>query len=125
MALRGSNVLTGLHAVVPASVPGTAEDKWMVIVDRASLLLIQALSGLYKVQEQCWRLLELHSIKIVSSGIIWVSLQEVGTPGSSFVAGSFWEGCLTINSTGFPDELAFPGAVGVRAAVPTATTSGV
>uniref|UniRef100_H3D382 Uncharacterized protein n=1 Tax=Tetraodon nigroviridis TaxID=99883 RepID=H3D382_TETNG len=62
---------------VPASVPGAGEDKWMVIVDRASLLLVQALSGLNKVQEQCWRLLELHSIKIVSSGIIWVSLQEV------------------------------------------------
>lgn len=55
-----------------------AEDKWMVIVERASLLLVQALCGLSKVQEQCWRLLELHSLKIVSSGIIWVSLQEVG-----------------------------------------------
>eukprot|EP00066_Takifugu_rubripes_P026302 XP_011615568.1 PREDICTED: piezo-type mechanosensitive ion channel component 2-like [Takifugu rubripes] len=60
-----------------ASVPITGEDKWMVIVDRAGLLLIQAMSGLNKVQEQFWRLLELHSIKIVSSGIIWVSLQEV------------------------------------------------
>lgn len=50
----------------------------MVIVDRASLLFIQTLTGLHKVQEQGWRLLELHSLKIVSSGIIWVSLQEVG-----------------------------------------------
>lgn len=81
--LRGNNVLTRLHAVLPASVPSTGEDKWIVIVDRASLLLIQALSGLYKVQEQCWRLLELHSIKIVSSGIIWVSLQEVGPLAAS------------------------------------------
>lgn len=69
--------------LVPASVPITGEDKWMVIVDRAGLLLIQATSGLYKVQEQFWRLLELHSIKIVSSGIIWVSLQEVGSGGTS------------------------------------------
>ncbi|XP_074537420.1 piezo-type mechanosensitive ion channel component 2 [Halichoeres trimaculatus] len=53
------------------------EDKWIVIVDRASLLLVHALLGLYKLQEQSWRLLELHSLKIVSSGIIWVSLQEV------------------------------------------------
>ncbi|XP_034551393.1 piezo-type mechanosensitive ion channel component 2 [Notolabrus celidotus] len=53
------------------------EDKWVVIVDRASLLLIHALLGLNKFQEQSWRLLELHSLKIVSSGIIWVSLQEV------------------------------------------------
>ncbi|CAJ1085575.1 piezo-type mechanosensitive ion channel component 2 [Xyrichtys novacula] len=53
------------------------EDKWVVIVDRASVLLIHALLGLNKFQEQSWRLLELHSLKIVSSGIIWVSLQEV------------------------------------------------
>lgn len=82
-SLCGNIALTCFHAIVPASVPSAGEDKWMVIVDRASLLLIQALSELYKVQEQCWRLLELHSIKIVSSGIIWVSLQEVGIPGTS------------------------------------------
>ncbi|XP_040009105.1 piezo-type mechanosensitive ion channel component 2 [Xiphias gladius] len=59
------------------SVPSKHEDKWVVIVDRASLLIIQALSGLCKLQELSWRLLELHSLKIVASGIIWVSLQEV------------------------------------------------
>ncbi|KAM9342468.1 piezo-type mechanosensitive ion channel component 2 [Pholidichthys leucotaenia] len=59
------------------TVQSTGEDKWVVIVDRASLLLIQALLGLYRLQELGWRLLELHSLKIVSSGIIWVSLQEV------------------------------------------------
>uniref|UniRef100_A0A7N8XGX8 Piezo-type mechanosensitive ion channel component n=1 Tax=Mastacembelus armatus TaxID=205130 RepID=A0A7N8XGX8_9TELE len=53
------------------------EDKWFVIVDRAGLLIIQTLSRLYKLQELSWRLLELHSLKIVSSGIIWMSLQEV------------------------------------------------
>ncbi len=62
----------------PDSAPSSQENKWVVIVDRASLLLIQALLGVQKVQEQSWRLLELHSLKIVSSGIIWVSLQEVG-----------------------------------------------
>ncbi|KAM4609898.1 piezo-type mechanosensitive ion channel component 2 [Polymixia lowei] len=51
--------------------------QWGLIVDRASLLLIQALTGFHRVQEFCWRLLELHSLKIVSSGIIWVSVQEV------------------------------------------------
>ncbi|XP_035801250.1 piezo-type mechanosensitive ion channel component 2 isoform X1 [Amphiprion ocellaris] len=61
------------------------EDKWIVIVDRASLLLIQTLSGLYRLQELCWRLLELHSLKIVSSGIIWVSLQEVSLMNSLFL----------------------------------------
>lgn len=64
---------------LPESVASSPENKWFVIVDRASLLLILALSGIQKIQEQCWRLLELHSLKIVSSGIIWVSLQEVGS----------------------------------------------
>lgn len=65
------------HYFLPDSAASSPENKWIVIVDRASLLLIHALSGLHKVQEQSWRLLELHSLKIVSSGIIWVSLQEV------------------------------------------------
>lgn len=75
-----SGVLLYHHYLLflPEFVPGSSEDKWVIIVDRASLLIIQALSGLQKLQEQSWRLLELHSLKIVSSGIIWVSLQEVG-----------------------------------------------
>ncbi|XP_068996597.1 piezo-type mechanosensitive ion channel component 2 [Embiotoca jacksoni] len=56
---------------------GSREDKWVVIVDRASLLLIHVLLALHRLQELSWTLLELHSLKIVSSGIIWVSLQEV------------------------------------------------
>ncbi|XP_075882351.1 piezo-type mechanosensitive ion channel component 2 [Nelusetta ayraudi] len=67
------------------SAASSPENKWIVIVDRASLLLIHALSGLHKVQEQSWRLLELHSLKIVSSGIIWVSLQEVSLMNSLFL----------------------------------------
>ncbi|XP_014195171.2 piezo-type mechanosensitive ion channel component 2 [Haplochromis burtoni] len=59
------------------TVHSSSEDKWIVIVDRASLLLIQGLSGFRRLQELSWRLMELHSLKIVSSGIIWVSLQEV------------------------------------------------
>ncbi|XP_030590436.1 piezo-type mechanosensitive ion channel component 2 [Archocentrus centrarchus] len=59
------------------TVQSSSEDKWIVIVDRASLLLIQGLSGIRRLQELGWRLMELHSLKIVSSGIIWVSLQEV------------------------------------------------
>ncbi|TKS77326.1 Piezo-type mechanosensitive ion channel component 2 [Collichthys lucidus] len=66
-------------------VPGSSEDKWVIIVNRASLLIVQALSGLQKLQEQSWRLLELHSLKIVSSGIIWVSLQEVSLMNSLFL----------------------------------------
>ncbi|XP_061592541.1 piezo-type mechanosensitive ion channel component 2 [Cololabis saira] len=59
------------------SQPSSREDKWVLIVDQASLLFIQAVSGVYRLQELIWRLMELHNLKIVSSGIIWVSLQEV------------------------------------------------
>ncbi|KAM9855188.1 piezo-type mechanosensitive ion channel component 2 [Aulostomus maculatus] len=55
----------------------SCEDPWILIVNRMSLLLIQALSGLYRVQELSWTLMELHGFKLVSSGIIWVSLEEV------------------------------------------------
>lgn len=66
------------HPLSLETVHSSSEDKWIVIVDRASLLLIQGLSGFRRLQELSWRLMELHSLKIVSSGIIWVSLQEVG-----------------------------------------------
>uniref|UniRef100_W5MGR7 Uncharacterized protein n=1 Tax=Lepisosteus oculatus TaxID=7918 RepID=W5MGR7_LEPOC len=51
--------------------------QWGLIVDRAGLLALQGLEGLQRAQELLWRLLELHCLKIVSSGIIWVALQEV------------------------------------------------
>ncbi|XP_056158031.1 piezo-type mechanosensitive ion channel component 2-like, partial [Lampris incognitus] len=59
------------------SAPPCGKDQWGLIVDQASLLLIQALLGIYRIQGMIWSLLELHSLKIVSTGIIWVSLQEV------------------------------------------------
>nr|XP_057939289.1 piezo-type mechanosensitive ion channel component 2 [Doryrhamphus excisus] len=64
---------------------GNCDDKWVVIVDRASLLLIQALLGIQRLQELSWRLMELHGFKIVSSGIIWVSLREVSLMNSLFL----------------------------------------
>lgn len=65
-------------SVLPGSVPNHQENKWIVMVDRVGLLTVQVLSGLFRLQELCWRLLELHNLKIVSTGIIWVALQEVG-----------------------------------------------
>ncbi|XP_028266562.1 piezo-type mechanosensitive ion channel component 2 [Parambassis ranga] len=67
------------------TVESSSENKWIVIVDRASLLFIQALLWLQRLQDLSWRLLELHSLKIVSSGIIWVSLQEVSLMNSLFL----------------------------------------
>lgn len=129
-----SGVLPYHHYLLflPEFVPGSSEDKWVIIVDRASLLIIQALSGLQKLQEQSWRLLELHSLKIVSSGIIWVSLQEVG-----YWWHILWKHCetsiyfahsresKTLWLTGFSDELALPGLVGVCTPVLTVTAFGI
>ncbi|XP_075993194.1 piezo-type mechanosensitive ion channel component 2 [Genypterus blacodes] len=61
------------------------QDKWGIIVDRVSMLLIQGLTGLQRVQEMSWRLMEIHSLKIVSTGIIWVSLQEVSLMNLPFL----------------------------------------
>ncbi|XP_042564868.1 piezo-type mechanosensitive ion channel component 2 [Clupea harengus] len=52
-------------------------EKWLLVVDSASVLILQMLHLVHKAQALCWRLLELHSLKLLSTGIIWVSLQEV------------------------------------------------
>ncbi|XP_077465770.1 piezo-type mechanosensitive ion channel component 2 [Stigmatopora argus] len=67
------------------TIDNICEDKWIVIVNRASLLLIQALLGIQKLQELSWRLMELHGFKFISSGIIWVSLKEVSLMNSLFL----------------------------------------
>lgn len=61
----------------PVGAPEERLTQWGLLVDRAGLLLLQALAVFQRAQEISWRLLELHSLKIVSTGIIWVSLQEV------------------------------------------------
>ncbi|XP_072538712.1 piezo-type mechanosensitive ion channel component 2 [Salminus brasiliensis] len=54
-----------------------AVNQWFLVVDRVSVLLLQVLLWWSRGQEFCWRLLELHSLKLVATGIIWVSLKEV------------------------------------------------
>uniref|UniRef100_A0A8C1E0Q9 Piezo domain-containing protein n=1 Tax=Cyprinus carpio carpio TaxID=630221 RepID=A0A8C1E0Q9_CYPCA len=51
--------------------------KWLVVMDRVHELTLRAVLWLWRVQELCWRILELHSFKLVSTGIIWVCVQEV------------------------------------------------
>ncbi|XP_063049296.1 piezo-type mechanosensitive ion channel component 2 [Engraulis encrasicolus] len=55
----------------------TPVNQWLLVVDRASVLFLQVIHLLHRAQALCWRLLELHSLKLLSTGIIWVSLQEV------------------------------------------------
>ncbi|KAI4871611.1 hypothetical protein NFI96_000999 [Prochilodus magdalenae] len=54
-----------------------AENKWLLVVDRLSVLVLHVLLWFCRGRELCWRLLELHSLKLVATGIIWVSLKEV------------------------------------------------
>uniref|UniRef100_A0A8B9KUF1 Piezo type mechanosensitive ion channel component 2 n=1 Tax=Astyanax mexicanus TaxID=7994 RepID=A0A8B9KUF1_ASTMX len=54
-----------------------AVNQWFLVVDRVCELMLQVLLWWSRGQELCWRLLELHSLKLVATGIIWVSLKEV------------------------------------------------
>uniref|UniRef100_A0A8C2HIW5 Piezo-type mechanosensitive ion channel component n=1 Tax=Cyprinus carpio TaxID=7962 RepID=A0A8C2HIW5_CYPCA len=54
-----------------------AVNQWLVVMDRVHELTLRAVLWLWRVQELCWRILELHSFKLVSTGIIWVCVQEV------------------------------------------------
>uniref|UniRef100_A0A674EEG5 Piezo-type mechanosensitive ion channel component 2-like n=1 Tax=Salmo trutta TaxID=8032 RepID=A0A674EEG5_SALTR len=69
--------LSLVSLLCPVGAPEERLTQWGLMVDRAGLLLLQALAVFQRAQEISWRLLELHSLKIVSTGIIWVSLQEV------------------------------------------------
>ncbi|XP_053092056.1 piezo-type mechanosensitive ion channel component 2 [Pangasianodon hypophthalmus] len=61
-------------------------NKWFLVVDRIRVFTLHALLWLTKGQEFCWRLLELHSLKLVAAGIIWVSLKEVSLMNFVFLA---------------------------------------
>ncbi|KAI5628967.1 piezo-type mechanosensitive ion channel component 1, partial [Silurus asotus] len=64
----------------------STENKWFLVVDRVSYFTLHALAWMTKGQEFCWRLLELHSLKLVAAGIIWVSLKEVSLMNFVFMA---------------------------------------
>ncbi|XP_060788684.1 piezo-type mechanosensitive ion channel component 2 [Neoarius graeffei] len=61
-------------------------NKWFLVVDWINSFMLHALLWLTKGQEFCWRLLELHSLKLVAAGIIWVSLKEVSLMNFVFLA---------------------------------------
>lgn len=54
-----------------------AVNHWLLVVDRVHELILRAVLLFWRGQEVCWRILELHSFKLVSTGIIWVCVQEV------------------------------------------------
>ncbi|KAL0966951.1 hypothetical protein UPYG_G00302670 [Umbra pygmaea] len=53
------------------------KNKWHLVVDRLTVLLLKFLEYFHKLQLFIWWLLEIHVIKIVSSYIIMVSVEEV------------------------------------------------
>uniref|UniRef100_A0A4W5KQU1 Uncharacterized protein n=1 Tax=Hucho hucho TaxID=62062 RepID=A0A4W5KQU1_9TELE len=53
------------------------KNKWPLVVDRLTVLFLKFLEYIHKLQLFIWWLLEMHIIKIVSSCIILVSVQEV------------------------------------------------
>ncbi|XP_075703006.1 piezo-type mechanosensitive ion channel component 2-like isoform X3 [Rhinoderma darwinii] len=57
----------------------TTPDKnpWVLVIDKLMSMLQTLLNFIHDVQVLLWRLLELHIIKIVSTIIIWITLQEV------------------------------------------------
>lgn len=52
-------------------------NKWLLVIDRLTVLFLKFLEYFHKLQVFMWWILELHIIKIVSSYIIWVTVKEV------------------------------------------------
>ncbi|CAN0077589.1 unnamed protein product [Lampetra fluviatilis] len=60
-------------------------NKWMLVLDRLTVLFLKSVDILRKVQTLVWRILELHIIKVVSFYIIWISLKDVSLMNSLFL----------------------------------------
>ncbi|XP_075428719.1 piezo-type mechanosensitive ion channel component 2-like [Ascaphus truei] len=56
---------------------GKGLNQWILVVDKLTSMLITLLGFVHGTQVLVWRLLELHIIKIVSTIIVWITLQEV------------------------------------------------
>ncbi|XP_075911244.1 piezo-type mechanosensitive ion channel component 2-like [Petromyzon marinus] len=52
-------------------------NKWRLVLDRLSVLLLRSMELLRWAQGLAWRLLELHIIKLASFYTVWVALREV------------------------------------------------
>ncbi|CAM5095655.1 unnamed protein product [Natator depressus] len=52
-------------------------NKWSLVIDKLASVLLQLLEKFHKTQVLAWRVLELHILKIVSTWVIWITIQEV------------------------------------------------
>ncbi|CAH2303226.1 Hypothetical predicted protein [Pelobates cultripes] len=60
-----------------ATLDTEVENPWILVIDKLMSILLSTLRLIHNIQVLIWRLLELHIIKIVSTIIIWITLQEV------------------------------------------------
>ncbi|XP_043104872.1 piezo-type mechanosensitive ion channel component 2 [Puntigrus tetrazona] len=65
------------HHEIELNDDGPVVKQWLVVMERVHELTVQAVLWLWRGQELCWRILELHSFKLVSTGIICVCVKEV------------------------------------------------
>ena len=65
---------TSTHSRTPCL--ADLRNKWHLVIDRLTVLLLRFLEGFHQLQTFLWWILELHIVKIVSSYIIWVSVKE-------------------------------------------------
>uniref|UniRef100_A0A8C4Q556 Piezo type mechanosensitive ion channel component 2 n=1 Tax=Eptatretus burgeri TaxID=7764 RepID=A0A8C4Q556_EPTBU len=64
---------------------GPEKNKWTLVIDRLTVLILKFFDTLHRIQVLCWRLLELHIIKIVAFSIIWIVLKEVSLLNYPFI----------------------------------------
>ncbi|XP_053571976.1 piezo-type mechanosensitive ion channel component 2-like [Bombina bombina] len=55
----------------------TKTNQWILVIEKITSLFLALLEFIHGTQVLIWRLLELHIIKIVSTIIIWITVQEV------------------------------------------------
>ncbi|KAL2097108.1 hypothetical protein ACEWY4_006315 [Coilia grayii] len=70
----------------PSDQSSDLKNKWHLVVDRLTVLLLKFLEYFHKLQLFIWWLLEIHIIKIVSSYIILVAVKEVSLFNYVFLA---------------------------------------
>ncbi|TRY91695.1 hypothetical protein DNTS_003339, partial [Danionella cerebrum] len=58
---------------------------WLLLVETLHHLTLRSVLFLWWVQDLGWRLLELHSFKLLSAGVVWVCVKEVSLMNLLFV----------------------------------------
>uniref|UniRef100_UPI00358F3C92 piezo-type mechanosensitive ion channel component 2 n=1 Tax=Myxine glutinosa TaxID=7769 RepID=UPI00358F3C92 len=86
-SVGASNPCSEKHEEMEDSAQEVLEEKnkWTLVIDRLTVLLLKFFDTLHRIQVLCWRILELHIIKIVAFSIIWIVLKEVSLLNYPFI----------------------------------------